>query len=263
MKLETQKGELMLPDGFAFEIQVTNPIFSNEGAASIATTLPATNDNFKVLGRPERLARSQKPVRKFPAVLKHGPFQKKCTMIIAGCSRTEGIETSLAFHESELYSEFKGKEMKDVFELKSASSSDFDTSSIDAAMSDLYSGYYTSGDIHENFAIFPVAVEKNDDGVKIVNEVADGGFAYDRRNITSGDDVVNVPVGYGVTPFLWLHRAVRLLFELSGYEVARNDFEASPFCLIVLVNNCSDTFCKGRDGESQERCREEIPREDS
>lgn len=109
MKLETQRGELMLPDGFTFEIQVTNPLFSNDGAASIATTLPATNENCKILGRPERLARSQKPVRTFPAILRHGVFQKKCSMIIGGCSRAEGIETTLAFHESELYSEFKGK----------------------------------------------------------------------------------------------------------------------------------------------------------
>lgn len=245
MKLETQRGELMLPDGFTFEIQVTNPLFSNDGAASIATTLPATNENCKILGRPERLARSQKPVRTFPAILRHGVFQKKCSMIIGGCSRAEGIETTLAFHESELYSEFKGKNMKDVFETLSVSADDFNLSSLDACMSDLYSEYYTSAEFHQNFAIFPVAIEKDDNGVKILNETTDEGFVYAMRNITSGDDTVSVPAGYGVTPFLWLHRAVRLLFELNGYEVTRNDFEKAPFSIIVLINNCSDTFCKG------------------
>ena len=245
MKIETQKGELMLPDGFTFDIQVTNPLFSNDGSASIATTLPATNENCKILGHPERLARSSRPVCKFPAILSHGVFQKKCSMIIAGCSRTEGIEASLAFHESELYAEFKGKNLKDVFETVNVSASDFNLTSIDACMADLYSGYYRSDAIHENFAIFPVAVEKDDNGVKILNETADEGFVYAKRNITQGDDTVSVPVGYGITPFLWLHRAVRLLFELSGYEVERNDFEEAPFSIIVLINNCSDTFCKG------------------
>ena len=245
MKLETQKGELMLPDGFTFDIQVNNPIFSNDGAASIATTLPATNENCNILGRPERLARSSKPVRKFLAILKHGPFQKKCSMIIAGCSKTAGIEASLAFYESELYADLKGKNMKDLFDTINVSSSDFNISSLANLMSDLYSSYYKSSTVHQNFAIFPAAIEKDDNGVKILNEVNENGFVYAKRNITSGEDTVSVPEGYGVTPFLWLHRAVRLLFELSGYEVSRNDFEKLPFSRIVLVNNCSDTFCKG------------------
>lgn len=245
MKIETQKGELMLPDGFTFDIQVTNPLFSNDGSASIATTLPATNENCKILSRPERLARSARPVRKFSAILRHGVFQKKCSMIIAGCSRTEGIEASLAFHESELYAEFKGKNLKDVFETINVSASDFDLTSIDTCMADLYSEYYRSPSDHENFAIFPVAIEKDDSGFNILNETSDDSFVYAKRNITQGDDTVSVPVGYGITPFLWLHRAVRLLFELSGYEVERNDFEDVPFSRIVLINNCSDTFCKG------------------
>lgn len=247
MKLETKNGELMLPEGFTFDIKVTNPIFSNEGAASIATTLPATNENCKLLGRPERLARSLKPVRKVSAMLKHGVFQKRCTMIIGGCSRTEGIETSLAFQESELYADFKGRNMQDIFEGKSATSSDFDMSSMAALMKDLHDNYLNSSAFHENFALFPVAVEKDDNGVKIINEVKDGGIIYKQRYISYGDDTVKVPEGYGVTPFLWLHRAVRLLFELCGYEVVRNDFEELPFSWIVLVNNCSDTFCKGPD----------------
>ena len=235
----------MLPDGFTFDIHVNNPIFSNDGAASIATTLPATNENCTILERPERLARSSKPVRKFPAILKHGPFQKKCSMIIAGCSKATGIEASLAFYESELYAELKGKNMKDLFDTINVSSSDFNISSLANLMSDLYSSYYKSSTVHQNFAIFPVAIEKDDNGVKILNEVNENGFVYAKRNITSGEDTISVPEGYGVTPFLWLHRAVRLLFELSGYEVSRNDFESLPFSRIVLVNNCSDIFCKG------------------
>ena len=235
----------MLPDGFTFDIHVNNPIFSNDGAASIATTLPATNENCNILERPERLARSSKPVRKFPAILKHGPFQKKCSMIIAGCSKATGIEASLAFYESELYAELKGKNMKDLFDTINVSAADFNISSLASLMSDLFSSYYKSSTVHQNFAIFPVAIEKDDNGVKILNEVNENGFVYAKRNITSGEDTVSVPEGYGVTPFLWLHRAVRLLFELSGYEVSRNDFEELPFSRIVLVNNCSDTFCKG------------------
>ena len=245
MKLETKNGELMLPNNFAFDIQVTNPIFSNEGAASIATTLPATNENCRLLDRPERLARSNKPIRKYPSVLKHGTFQKMCSMIIAGCSRSYGIETTLAFHESEMYAEFKGKEMKDVFETISATASDFNVSSLDALMTDLYGNYYKNPDIHANFAIFPAGIEKDDSGVKTLNETEESGFVYKKRNISSGEDSVSVPDGYGITPFLWLHRAVRLLFEINGYEVSRNDFETEPFSMIVLINNCSDTFCKG------------------
>ena len=245
MKLETQKGEVMLPDGFTFDIHVNNPIFSNDGAASIATTLPATNENCNILERPERLARSQKPVRKFPSILKYGPFQKKCSMIIAGCSKTAGIEASLAFYESELYADLKGKNMKDLFGTRNVSSAGFNTTSLASLMSNLYSSCYRSPNIHKDFAIFPVAIEMDDNGVKILNEVSDNGFVYGARTVTSKNEDVSVPEGYGVTPFLWLHRAIRMLFELSGYEVTRNDFEELPFSRIVLINNCSDTFCAG------------------
>lgn len=245
MKLETQKGEIMLPAGFTFDIHVNNPIFSNDGATSITTTLPATNENCSILERPERIARSNTPIRKFPAILKHGPFQKKCSMILAGCSKTAGIEASLAFYESELYADLKGKNMKDIFGTINVSSSGFNVASLAALMSNLYSSYYKASTIKEDFAIFPVAIEMDDNGVKILNEVTDDGFVYSARSIISGDEEISVPEGYGVTPFLWLHRAVRLLFEINGYEVTRNDFEDLPFSRIVLINNCSDTFCMG------------------
>lgn len=234
----------MLPDDFTFDIQISNPIFSNDGASSIATTLPATNENCKLLGRPERLARAQRPVRLFQTVLRHGIFQKRCSLIVGGCSKTEGIEVALAFEESEMYADLKDQNIKDIFQKKTVSSEDLDSSSMSSLMNDLYWSYYKSSDIHENFAIFPCGIEKTDTSVSVLNEINGSSFVYSARTITSGGKSIYVPNGYGMTVFLWLHRAIRLLFELSGYQVVRNDFEELPFSQIVLVNNCSDTFCK-------------------
>ena len=42
MKLITDKGELTLPANFSFEVEQNSAFFSEEGAASIAATIPAT-----------------------------------------------------------------------------------------------------------------------------------------------------------------------------------------------------------------------------
>ena len=104
MKLMTEKGELPLPEDFSFEIESNNPLFSDEGTASVPATIPPDDDAFDLLSRPERPGRSHRHVRIVPAMLQHGLFQRRCNMLIDTCSHEEGMSVTLAFSESEMYS---------------------------------------------------------------------------------------------------------------------------------------------------------------
>ena len=114
MRLTTDKGEISLPEDFEFEIEVNNPFFSDEGTSSIPATLPSSAENLRLLDHPERPGRARKYVRKQTALLQHGIFQRKCRMIVERSGKEDGIVCSLAFNESEMYSDIKGKELKEL-----------------------------------------------------------------------------------------------------------------------------------------------------
>lgn len=251
MKLITEKGELPLPSDFSFEIEVNNPFFSDEGTASVPATIPAIGNVFRILSHPERPGRSKRHIRTVPAMLQHGMFQRKCNMMVDSCSRDEGISVSLAFTESELYTSVKDRQLKELF------AEVYGGTEYSGSIADMAEGLYgiyrfslpSASGWRADIRIFPVAVEKNDDSgqaaFSVVNEPGSAGFVYGARTITSGGENVYVPEGYGVTPFLLLHRLIALTFELCGYKVVRNDFSREPFASIVVLNNCSDTICKG------------------
>ena len=251
MRLTVEKGELPLPDDFSFEIEVNNPFFSDEGTASVPVTIPSSGDALDILSHPERPGRSRRHIRTVPAMLQHGVFQRRCNMLVDSCSMDDGISVSLAFTESEMYTSVKDRQLKELF-AGMFGGTEYSGSIPDMVVA-LYESYKSvlppvSGWLAD-VRIFPVAVEKGDsDGqasVKLVNEPGDSGFVYESRTIQSGDENVDVPEGYGVTPFLLLHRLLALTFGLCGYTVIRNDFNREPFASIVVLNNCSDTLCKG------------------
>ncbi len=246
MRLITERGELTIPEDFSFEVEVNNPFFSDDGTASVPAALPATRHTLEILSRPDRPASAMKHARTMRAILQHGIFQRKCNMVIDSFDSDNGVAVSLAFTESEMYTALKQKKLKDIFSGKELL---FENMTIQQVAASLYMECYTKKSIvstWKDFSIFPVAVEKESEGngCKIVNEPGKDTFICDARQIDYEDTSIKVPVGYGVSPFLKLHRMLALSFELCGYKVVRNDFASAPFDAIVLLNNCSDSLCR-------------------
>ena len=77
MRLITEQGELTLPEDFSFEVEQNSAFFSENGAATVGATIPATGEDLARLGFPTRVARSTKHINTFPAILQHGIYQKK------------------------------------------------------------------------------------------------------------------------------------------------------------------------------------------
>lgn len=250
MKLTTPSGELTLPSDFSFEIEQNSAFFSEEGAASVAATIPATPSDKAKLGFPSRLGRKSRFVNIISATLQQGIYQKTGQLIVSGAT-DESITCSIALEDSSFYSQHKDKNLKELF----ASKVDKRYSTPSAWYSWLWSVYKceTSSD----FRLFPVAVNYNSENnsYQVNNEPVYSSatsneiwpLAHEARIIMEGGEQVSVPDGYGIAPFLKLPIFIKYIFELCGYTVGKNCFSEDPFLSqLVLVHNCSDVICNGR-----------------
>lgn len=253
MKLKIETGELNLPEGFSFEIEQNSAFFSENGAASIAATIPATPSDLAKLGHPTRIARKTRYANLFPAIISAGVFQKKGTLVVNSASEDEGISCAVALEDSDFYSNWKEKNLKELFSER------------------VLTAYHTPGQwynylfnvykglVTNDFRVIPVAVNYNssDGSYQVNNEPKVPSSSYDSstifelehesRIIKEGDDKVSVPDGYGIAPFYKLYAFFERMFELCGYTVRNNCFRTnSDLNTLILLHNCSDVICNGR-----------------
>lgn len=243
MKLVTLNGELDLPEDFSFEIELNNPFLSDEGDASVPATIPATPNNLKVLDNIHRVDRANRFMKTVPATLMAGTIQKHGQLIIDTLNMKNGISVSLAVENSDLYSQYKEKTLKEIFASKVRDDWNKDISALANYLLGIRFNRYT-----DDFTIFPVAVSPyEEDDTKIYqfnNEGADA-LIWEARTVREGNVLMSVTDGYGVSPFLYLYRMINLLFEQMGYTVIYNCLDREPYRDIVVLNNCSDTIVKG------------------
>lgn len=248
MKLTTPSGELTLPSDFSFEIEQNSAFFSEEGAASVAATIPATPADKAKLGFPSRLGRKSRFVNIIPATLQQGIYQKTGQLIVSGAT-DKSITCSIALEDSSFYSQHKDKKLKELF----ASKVDTRYSTPANWYSWLWKVY--KGEVSSDFRLFPVAVNYSEEGYQMNNEPVYSSatsdeiwpLAHEPRIIMEGGEQVSVPEGYGIAPFLKLPVFIKYIFELCGYTVGSSCFSEDPFLSqLVLVHNCSDVICNGR-----------------
>lgn len=250
MKLITAKGELALPNDFSFTIEENSPFFSTEGSQSIPATLPASADTIDKLGQPFRIGRRSKFIRRIPAKLSAGVIHKDGQLVIDKGSVRSGIVGALMLNESDLYSKIKDQQMKEVFGKIIRNDFASAENKVLSWYNYLFSVY--TGAAEDDFTLFPVAVNKNDTAYQLLNDPEYTSTSYpwplkwESRAIYSGSDTINVPAGYGITPFLYLYRVIELLFSQFDYTVRANPFRADPLLKkIVVLNSCADTICTG------------------
>lgn len=255
MRLLTVKGQLDLPSDFSFTIEQNSPAFSPEGTQSIPVTVPPSSRNLQVLDFPTRLGRSEKYVRKLSAKLEAGLLQKDGQFVIESASRDSGIVGALMLNESDLYTRIKDVTLKSIFGKIIRNDFASDPEPVKAWL--IHIVQCMTGEVTDDFTAFPVAVNYSESsGYQVLNcpdYTTDWGsdpwaLKWQARTITSGDKTVNLPVGYGITPFLWMYRVIELLFAEYGYTVGNNPFKfnMSPYRKVVLMNNTADTICAGK-----------------
>lgn len=244
MKLSIQSGEVLLPEDNEFEIESSHPFFSDEGTASVPITIPASNENLALFGQPAGMRNAHRMVRKFPAMLYSGLFQKQCRIIMESAGDKNGIAASLLFEESEMYSSLRDRKIRDILAGKWYVA----TKSTMRTPTELYQNTRFPGvpeDLLSDVVCFPVAVKGDGGNVFIVNEAdSTGNIKGEQARVLQIDGKsVNVPAYYGVAFFLYLWALVEYTFTLSGYTVSGNIFKTDPeLRKIVVVHNVCDAM---------------------
>ena len=215
MKISTQQGLLEVPQDLEFEIKVTHPFFSDEGAASIPVTVPATVANCVILGYPERADRLTRFPRETTAFAECGVFRKQCKVITESAGKGSGITLCLALAESEMYIAARDKTLKELLAGYTFGS----TRTTPARPTDAYHGLHLYEWYFEEIALFPVASDITEQGhVFVVNRPnANGEILAPARTITVGDKTISVGTGYGVAPYLFLWGMIELAFKEAGF----------------------------------------------
>ena len=249
MRLYTEKGEFILPEDFALEMQTNNPVFTSEGSASATFSLPATTENLEAAGRPDRLSRTSAFMNNVECILQLGAFQIQGKFIVTSCN-SEEIGCCFTYKEGSLYASYKDKSLKDILKDTTLYPSTFPIHTLAGETQQAMEESQP-----EWFARFPVKVQLMEGYDIMLNALEDtsdefgisfGNIIYQARSYTKGDTTINVPDGYGLTAFPFLYHIIEVILKTVGnYNVVRNDFTKEPFCYLVLLHPVADLMCKG------------------
>ena len=244
MRLYNKYGTFDLPDGFALNLERTNPFFTDEGDTSIPVTLPSSPHNLQLLEHIERIDAKSSDMTRADAWLMVGAVTVKGVLIIDTLSKDDGIDAAFSFRNGGLYADFKDKSLKEIFADK-VETYEGGVEEACKTLQEIYNGEL----VHPDFTCFPVMGEAEESvaaGHCIINNVVGNELISYERECNEGGLLLHVPMGYGITPFLYLHRLVALLFELMGYTVTVNTFASrGDNLLFVVLNNCVDTVVNG------------------
>jgi len=226
-------GEYLdLPKDLKLSIELTNPLFSEQGSASLPLTLPATSQNRRLLGyvtTPQLESANVVDSIKVVITTDFIPSWEATLTILS--HNFDTISAALLFRESEAYSKMD-EQMSSIFDDDAVWKKDF------AYYGFAYGSYNHSGE--KALVIAPV---KSDD-VTVSPYNASYALKYNARSETIGDLTVSIPAGYMITGHLYLGFVIKRIFEYLGYVWNSSIFsyENNAEGHIVILNNNIDSF---------------------
>lgn len=251
LKIKTNKGYLDLGGDFTVQIDEKSPVMNDRGSQTVPVTVPVTANNAGITGFAHRLDMGVKPMNEDQTcTVLDGVYKRTGKINIVSAGRTEGITLNIGFDNSEAYSAWKAKKLNSIT-LPSISGA-----TVSGLMSSI-NWFFT--DSHEDFAIFQIVV-KNDskDGTyypQYINRItldSNGEYAlcYQARTETLliNDTLTetSLPEGYGVAPFLYVHRVLDFIFSEFGYTITENPFKTDKeLSSLVILNNAADCCVTG------------------
>ena len=251
LKIKTTKGYLDLGGDFTVQIDEKSPVMNDRGSQTVPVTVPVTANNAGITGFAHRLDMGVKPMNEDQTcTVLDGVYKRTGKINIVSAGRAEGITLNIGFDNSEAYSAWKAKKLNSIT-LPSISG---------ATVSDLMSSinwFFT--DSHEDFAIFQIVVRNDSkDGTyypQYINRItldSNGKYSlcYKARTetflINDTPTETSLPEGYGVAPFLYVHRVLDFIFSEFGYTITENPFKTDKeLSNLVILNNAADCCVTG------------------
>lgn len=251
LKIKTNKGYLDLGGDFTVQIDEKSPIMNDRGSQTVPVTVPVTTNNAGITGFAHRLDMGVKPMNEDQTcTVLDGVYKRTGKINIVSAGRTEGITLNIGFDNSEAYSAWKAKKLNSI----TLPSINGDT--VSGLMSSI-NRFFT--DSHEDFAIFQIVVRNDSKDGKYypqyINHItlkSDGKWSlyYQSRTetflINDTPTAVVLPEGYGVAPFLYVHRVLDFIFSEFGYTITENPFKTDrELSSLVILNNAVDCCVTG------------------
>ncbi|MDR1884411.1 MAG: hypothetical protein LBR26_16785 [Prevotella sp.] len=250
MEILVNGKELEISGDFSLEMEETNPFFSEKGSQSLPVKLPFSQYNLSLLGNPNRIANTNKLDTKHSAVIRHGVFQKTGRLVVFSASREEGISCTFYIDEGDFNSQAQGVKLSEVNfgGIREPSNSTLEGKV--QSWIDSFTNWMRNG--HEEFAVFPVITNYNEDDEsahEFINEPdLSAGQPYPLIGGARLYKDVNVPAGYGLTCFIYLHRLLDYIFSNFGFSFGTPSLfhTDSDLRKIVVLNSVADTITNGK-----------------
>jgi len=276
MKIRLENGETLdFMENFKLSLTLNNPMLTEQGSMSLPIVLP--DSNRRKLGFPNRIDQAYKVKRVFKASVQSGSYLKPA--LLRTTSHEKGTVGAIYLNESEMYAKMKEVELSQAFDIVRPANeisapgnwSDpldgvikymelvmLEMLSDDFLLFPVATDYYTVYSAGYNLNIYQVLNEpmtKGDHPSPGDPDVYDTMFGrnkyhklasrFPQKYMENGKEV-NVPKGYGITPFLRQSYVLRRIFQYFGYELRPSIFDTDPqMKSIVVLNNTADAIVKG------------------
>jgi hypothetical protein len=259
----TDKGKLVLPVDGSVQVTYTNPLTQQIGSQSVPISLPYVKENLEILGHPERIQSQNRFQTSRDAYLQVDSFFQAGKLRLFQCSRAEGMPSTFYFGGGSLYSDMRDNLLMTDLPWPTRNPYTGDTQSKVTAWLDHLSDVMNRT-VSDDYFVFPVSYSFTPNtgttadnsytyltfqwlnGLKWVDNNTTKLLAYDSQTELNGSDVVSLPYGYGVTPFLKVSYVLRKLFSFFGYTLKENIFDTDPDLMqLVELNNTADAIVNG------------------
>jgi hypothetical protein len=251
MELSVNGKQLELSVDFAMEMEETNPFFSEKGSQSLPVKLPFSQYNLSILDNPNRIARTNKFDAEYDATLRHGVFQRNGRLVIFSASREEGISCTFYIDEGDFYSKAGGVKLSEInYGIERDG-----TGATQEAKAQWWHNQFTNWMRNGNaeFAVFPVITKLDTENFTSHEYINEPDLSQPPPYPLLGRDArtyqdTQVPAGYGITCFIYLHKLLDFIFQHFGFIFkSPSIFHTDPdLSKIVVLNSVADTICNGK-----------------
>jgi len=272
IKIKTMEGEYFdLPEDYVIEATMTNPLFTSKGSQTVPVSFPSTSKNKRLTQNAHRTDTARRPPSDIKVIVESGSVQQAGLLAVQSASGNL-ISANIGWNESEMYASMNKTKLPDLTELPvfSAEGTTIDEKreQILAHLRDIMNESITA-----DYAIFPLILKKETAGeddrtyLEIINDTfvstndefheyspsggAIGGFRAKTNRVIDrvydGDIIpFDVPQSYGISPFLYVHKVLELVFDHYGFTLETNPLRDHPqLSKMVVLNNTMDAVITG------------------
>lgn len=243
--------------GFKLEVKNTSPIFNDLGSKTVATSLPKTPNNSRLLSFANRIDIKNKPRFKMPVLVSSGSYMREGMLYLSSAYNSENtFGITIAFNEGIMY-----ENMTDIL-LSDLSSLPVERKPI-SEFEDYFNELLTGKQMDDPLSIFRVCLKETtyttehsteSTNAEILNSTSyasDGNVKLDFPTSTyviHDSKLVEIPVpyGYGITPFVKVWYVLEAIFKHFGYAIGQNPFkEHYQLKRLCVLNNLVGAIMEG------------------